>query len=254
MEVVLKTHIGRVRQVNEDTAEVVKRESNTTLVIVADGMGGHQAGDVASQLAVKYVKQAFMKAELHSSAVTWEEWLIQTISETNRYIYDYAEQDQAYQGMGTTIVTSLFLEDYYIVAHVGDSRIYRYEQEQQQLTSITEDHSLVNELVKSGEITKAEADVHPQRSWITRSLGTQEDVKVDVKTMGYLGDECILLCSDGLSDMINEQHMLDILKQDKGLEEKASELIDAALEAGGDDNITLCLVQPTSSPSAQEER
>lgn len=255
MEVALKTHVGHVRQVNEDTAEVFVREPNVFLAVVADGMGGHQAGDVASQLAVKQMKQAFEAVELEQTAAEWEQWLLQTIDRTNRYIYQFAGQNDSYQGMGTTIVVSLFLEDYYIIGHVGDSRIYRYLNEEQPiLTQLTQDHSLVNELVRTGQITPQEAEVHPHRSWITRALGTEEEVQVDVKTIGYLGDEKILLCSDGLSDLVNEQQMVEILSRGTGLEENASELIQAALAAGGDDNVTLILVKPTESQSELEER
>lgn len=254
VKVALKTHVGHVRQVNEDTAEILRKPS-VLLAMVADGMGGHQAGDIASQLAVKCIKQSFEEVDLKQSATEWESWLHETITSTNRYIYDYAGQNPSCQGMGTTIVASLFLEEYYIVAHVGDSRIYRFQKEEEPyLRKLTEDHSLVSELVRSGQITLEQAEVHPHRSWITRALGTEEEVQADVKTMGYLGNENILLCSDGLSDKVSESLMIEILSEETDLDEKAAKLMQAALEAGGDDNITLVLVQPTQGQSELEER
>jgi serine/threonine protein phosphatase PrpC len=241
VEVAVKTHIGYVRQVNEDSADIFTRDHLVTLAVVADGMGGHQAGDVASQMTLRHLKDSFAVVDLNKSIGEWEEWLLQTIDEANLEIYQYAIQNDSFQGMGTTIVATLLLEHEYIIAHVGDSRIYRYYNNQ--LESLTEDHSFVNELLKSGQITAVEAAFHPQRNVITRALGTEEDVEIDIKTLSFLGGEQLLLCSDGLTGMVSQQQLQEVLSTKKMIEEKATSLVKLALDAGGEDNISLILLE-----------
>jgi serine/threonine protein phosphatase PrpC len=249
VEVAVKTHIGHIRQVNEDSAAVFYRE-NVMLALVADGMGGHQAGDVASQMALEKIKQAFDTVELSEKVAAWEDWLLKTIQESNQFIYEYAINHDTYHGMGTTIVSALFLPDFFIITHVGDSRLYRYTREK--LEAITADHSLVNELLRSGQITKEEAEIHPQRNVITRALGTEETVEVEIQTLSYIGDEYVLLCSDGFSNSVTEEQMISVLAGEETVEVKASKFIDLALEAGGDDNITLILIKTKGDELEQE--
>nr|WP_236838715.1 Stp1/IreP family PP2C-type Ser/Thr phosphatase [Caldalkalibacillus salinus] len=234
------THVGHYRQVNEDSGEVIKRGDDALMAIVADGMGGHQAGDVASQMAVDHLRKAFDEVDLDKSNQDWEDWLLHQIRGANQSIFDYAQQHESHYGMGTTLAVTLCFKEYYIVAHVGDSRVYRYHD--QQLEKVTEDHSLVNELVRTGQISEEQAEIHPQRNVITRALGTDEDVKADIRTLFYLDHEHILLCSDGLTNMIEEEQMKDILDQYPTADEKAAVLLQYALDAGGDDNITLILL------------
>jgi serine/threonine protein phosphatase PrpC len=251
VEVAVKTHIGHIRQVNEDSAEVVRRENNTVLALIADGMGGHRAGDVASQLTLKTLKKAFEAVDLNRGASAWEDWLLKSIQEANHTIYQFAMNHDDCQGMGTTIVAALFLEDYYVLAHVGDSRIYRCTQNK--FEAVTEDHSLVNELMRTGQITKEEAETHPQRNVITRALGTEEHVEVDLKTLSYLGNEFVLLCSDGLSDAVRDEQLAQVLSGDEWLEEKASKLMRHALDAGGEDNVTLILINTKNSIVTEDD-
>lgn len=241
MEVAFKSHIGHIRQVNEDSADVYYRENNTVLAVVADGMGGHQAGDVASQMTLQKLQESFAVVDLNKDIAGWSEWLLEAIKAANHYVYQYSLENAQYQGMGTTIVAALFLDSDYIVAHVGDSRVYRFAD--QQLHQITEDHSLVYELVRSGQLTQEEADSHPQRNIITRALGTEEEVEIDLKVLSYLGGEQLLLCSDGLSNMVQDSAITEILSKSDTVEEKVNELIHRALEAGGDDNISLVVIQ-----------
>lgn len=239
MEAAVKAHIGLIRQVNEDSADIITREP-IKLALVADGMGGHQAGDVASNMAIQIVKDAFEEADVEQDANQWQEWLISAIDRANTEILQHAMKQEQLHGMGTTIVAVLFLADCYMVAHVGDSRVYRYVDASFQ--QLTEDHSLVQELLNSGEITDEEAKLHPQRNVITRALGTEESVEIDAKTLTYAGDEYLLLCSDGLSNMLREEQIIEVLHGDQSIEEKASILVEKALEAGGEDNISLILV------------
>jgi serine/threonine protein phosphatase PrpC len=252
VEVAVKTHVGHIRQVNEDSAEVVRRENRAVLALVADGMGGHRAGDVASQMTLETLKKAFEAVDLNKDASAWEDWLLKSVQEANHTIYQYAMNHDDCQGMGTTIVATVFLEDYYVLAHVGDSRIYRYTQDK--LEAVTEDHSLVNELMRSGQITKEEAEIHPQRNVITRALGTEEHVEVDIKTLFYLGDEYVLLCSDGLSNTVRDEQLSLVLSGDELLDEKASKLLQHALDAGGEDNVTLILINTKNSELTGDDK
>jgi serine/threonine protein phosphatase PrpC len=240
MKAAVKSHVGLIRQINEDCADVVQKDDGVLLAIVADGMGGHQAGDIASKMAVNFIRDSFLETMGKASCQEWELWLKQTIRAANDHIFQYAAQHQQLHGMGTTVVTALCLAEHYIVGHVGDSRVYRYANEQ--LTIITEDHSLVHELVRSGQITREEAETHPQRNVITRALGTEEDVEVDVKTLIYSDEEYILLCSDGLTNMISETQIIETLRHDVSIELIADQLINLALAAGGDDNVSLALL------------
>ncbi len=240
MEAVIKTHVGCMREVNEDSGDILYADDNNIiLAVVADGMGGHQAGDVASQMVLEGIKDAFQTVDKSQSIEAWERWLRETIEATNRHIYEYAQENRLYQGMGTTVVAVLFAEHQFLVAHVGDSRLYRYTDH---LEVVTEDHSLVHELVQSGQISKEEAELHPQRNVITRALGTEASIDVDLKRLSYTENEQFLLCSDGLNGMVSDDQLTKVLAADKSTEEKASTLIQLALDAGGEDNITLILV------------
>ncbi|MDQ0337553.1 protein phosphatase [Caldalkalibacillus uzonensis] len=240
MEVAIKTHVGNMREVNEDSAGVFKHDQGVLLAVVADGMGGHQAGDVASKMALDKLQELFHRAEHGQDEEAWKQWLRESIEAANAHIFNYARQNPTHLGMGTTLVAALLLKDCFLIAHVGDSRAYRYVNTQ--LEMLTEDHSLVNELVRSGQLAPEEAEFHPQRHVITRALGTASDVCVDLGRFDYVGQEQIMLCSDGLSGMVAEQEMKEILDSSRSLDEKASLLLQAALDAGGDDNITLILV------------
>lgn len=229
-----------MREVNEDSGDILYADDNNIiLAVVADGMGGHQAGDVASQMVLEGIKDAFQTVDKSQSIEAWERWLRETIEATNRHIYEYAQENRLYQGMGTTVVAVLFAEHQFLVAHVGDSRLYRYTDH---LEVVTEDHSLVHELVQSGQISKEEAELHPQRNVITRALGTEASIDVDLKRLSYTENEQFLLCSDGLNGMVSDDQLTKVLAADKSTEEKASTLIQLALDAGGEDNITLILV------------
>ncbi|EGL82604.1 protein serine/threonine phosphatase [Caldalkalibacillus thermarum TA2.A1] len=240
VEVAIKTHVGHMREVNEDCAGVFEHEQGVMLAAVADGMGGHRAGDVASKMALDKLQDLFHAADHGQDAQAWEQWLRESIETANTYIFNYAQQHPTHLGMGTTLVTALFLKNCYLIAHVGDSRAYRYVHAC--LEMLTEDHSLVNELVRSGQLAPEEAEHHPQRNVITRALGTERNVRVDLQRFQYVGDEQILLCSDGLSGMVAEQQIKEILENPHSVDEKASLLLQAALDAGGEDNITLILV------------
>jgi protein phosphatase len=240
MEAAIKTHVGLIREVNEDSAGVFRRKDGPLLAVVADGMGGHQAGEVASRMALDKLDELFMQVNTLLDEKGWQSWLLESIQIANQTIYSYARQNSSHFGMGTTLVAALFLDSCYLIAHVGDSRAYRLINGQ--LQKLTDDHSLVNELVRVGQLAPEEAAFHPQRNVITRALGTEEEVLVDLDRLAYVGGEQFMLCSDGLSSMVPEHEMEKILSGTEELDIKATRLLQAALDAGGDDNITLILI------------
>jgi PPM family protein phosphatase len=243
------THAGKVRQNNED-ALLVGEGQDETLFVVADGIGGFEAGEVASSLAVAVLK------DLQS-----DESFKTAIGEANRRIVAAGRGDQKLSGMGTTVVAIRFGgtqgEPVAEVAHVGDSRAYLMRGGD--MKPITEDHSLVAELVRSGDLTRDQAAEHPQKNLITRALGADEEVDVDTAVLSVEAGDRILLCSDGLSDMVSEAGISEILAQSPDDPERAARgLLSAALDAGGNDNITVVVVdvmeQPAREADARNER
>jgi serine/threonine protein phosphatase PrpC len=222
------TDPGRKRMRNEDVYVC-----EPPLFAVADGMGGAQAGEVASRLAADALEEAALG---HRTADT----LLTAVQDANERVYRRALEDPGAAGMGTTVTVALVDEDEATVAlaHVGDSRAYLVRNDE--LQQLTADHSLVAELVRSGRLTQEEADIHPQRSVITRVLGTEVDVDVDTLTVRAEADDLYLICSDGLSAMLRDPEILRIVKECAAEPRRVAEaLVDAANRAGGEDNITV---------------
>ena len=224
-----RSDTGRQRRGNEDAFY-----ARAPLFAVADGMGGAQAGEVASHLAVEVLEQG-----LPDGAGSVEERLRARVREANARIMESAQADDARAGMGTTLTVAYVGEDDLTVAHVGDSRLYRLRDGT--FERLTDDHSLVEELVRQGKLTPQEADEHPQRSIITRALGAEEGVEADSTTWAGRDGDVYLICSDGLTSMIPEAHVAQILAEATSLAGAGRMLIDAANDAGGRDNITVVL-------------
>jgi len=223
------TDPGRRRRRNED-AYVVQ----PPLFAVADGMGGAQAGEVAARIAASVLRD--------SGAERGEDAVVTLIQEANRRVYEAAASDDARAGMGTTITAALVDSDTVHIGHVGDSRAYRVREGV--LEQLTEDHSLVAELVRSGKLSPEEADVHPQRSVITRVLGTDPEVDVDTFEVEAQPGDVFMICSDGLTSMVDDDAILAVLGQGgKTLQQRARSLVDAANRGGGEDNITVILFE-----------
>jgi PPM family protein phosphatase len=236
------THAGKVRQNNED-ALLVGGGEDETLFVVADGIGGFEAGEVASSIAVNVLKD-----------LQPDEPFKAAIGEANRRIVTAGRGDEKLSGMGTTVVAIRFGgkqgEPVAEVAHVGDSRAYLVRGGD--MNPITEDHSLVAELVRSGDLTRDEAAEHPQKNLITRALGADEEVDVDTAVVPIEAGDRILLCSDGLSDMVSETGISEILAESQDDPERAARaLLSAALDAGGNDNITVVVVDVREQPEAE---
>jgi serine/threonine protein phosphatase PrpC len=223
------TDAGRKRRRNEDSFVI-----DPPLFAVADGMGGAQAGEVASRLAAAAFRE-FHEADDFAP----EERVATIIQEANRRIYERAKSDAQASGMGTTITAALVTGEGVAVGHVGDSRAYRLRQAR--LEQLTEDHSLVADLVRSGRLSPDEADAHPQRSVITRALGTDPEVDVDSFTADAEAGDVFVLCSDGLTTMVDEDQIAQTIERSSSLEQATKALVKAANRAGGEDNVTVVL-------------
>jgi protein phosphatase len=221
------TDTGRKRRRNEDAYVLAP-----PIFAVADGLGGAQAGEVASKLAATALE------DTDHGQLRGEEGVAALIQEANRRVYERSHEDPSVSGMGTTITVALVEDDGVAIGHVGDSRAYLIRDGRMQ--QLTEDHSLVNELMKSGKLSAAEAEAHPQRSVITRALGTDPDVDVDTYSFETQPGDLFLLCSDGLTSMVGEETILEVLERNRrDLDHAARELVKAANRGGGEDNITV---------------
>src|SRR3954452_16003372 len=219
--------VGRARQGTEDNYFV-----QSPRFVVAAGMGGGQAGEVASELAV----EAFRGGLADGAAL---DGLVAKIQLANRSIHDKSRSGSEFQGMGTTCTAAYVTQDEVVLAHVGDSRCYLLRDGE--LTRLTHDHSLVGELMDRGKLTEEQAETHPQRSVITRALGIEDDVKVDTERIQARAGDVFLLCSDGLTSMVREAQLGELLLEAPTLEQAGRTLIAAANAAGGRDNITVVL-------------
>jgi serine/threonine protein phosphatase PrpC len=220
------TDPGRTRRHNEDSYVI-----DPPLFAIADGMGGAQAGEVASRLATAALKES-------GADGGGEQRIADLIQEANRRVYDRSSSDPNTSGMGTTITVALVEDDQVAFGHVGDSRAYLIRDAG--MEQLTEDHSLVNELLKTGKLSREEAETHPQRSVITRALGTDPDVDVDTFSVRAETGDLFLLCSDGLTDMVSEDSILEVVERNrKDIDGALRALVKEANRGGGQDNITV---------------
>lgn len=240
MEAVFITDRGKVRSRNEDNGGIFQSDEGI-LLLVADGMGGHLAGDVASGMALSSFEKSWSEEKDISTPVLAENWLKAQVEKANDLLLSHANQHPECKGMGTTIVVALCTERFTTIANIGDSRCYIYNENG--FKQITEDHSLVNELVRTGQISREDAEHHPRKNVLVRVLGTEARANIDIRTVLLDENDYLLLCSDGLSNKISEQEMVSIIQKDVPLEEKGQMLVALANEHGGEDNITLVLLQ-----------
>lgn len=232
------TDVGRSRELNEDSIHADGR-----IFIVADGMGGHKAGEIASNLAIK----EFLKnMEGGSEGGDLREKIVGSIQQANLAIYRKAKSDRSMEGMGTTFTAAVLQGETACIGHVGDSRAYLFRRER--LIQLTEDHSLVAELVRQGKLDPQEAFGHPQRNIITRALGTQKKVEVHYLEQRLEEGDLLLLCSDGLTTHLQDEDIAGILSENEDLEVACKRLVDEANKKGGSDNISIVLVKYPGTP------
>ena len=239
MEISILTDVGQRRTNNQDYANQYKNKAGKSMVFLADGMGGHRAGNIASEMAVTDLGAAWVATEI-STINEVREWFAENLEKENQQIHRIG-QDEEHKGMGTTLEAVAIIDDQVLFAHVGDSRIGLVRNgEYHQLTS---DHSLVNALLKAGQITEEEAAHHPQRNIITQSIGQKDELQPDFGMVTVEAGDFIVINSDGLTNMISGDEIRDIVVSDLSVEEKAKTLIRFANNAGGLDNITVVLIR-----------
>ena len=234
MYFVSRTHKGNVRTKNEDSV-LVYNSNKSCFAAVADGMGGHNTGDVASALAVK-VASAELKKGGSASAKTL---VVRAVEKANTEIYRQSQANEAYRNMGTTLALALLFNTHYVAANVGDSRIYHIHDNEIEQVSV--DHSYVAELVALGYITKEEAVHHPRRNLITRALGTRESEKVDIFERTWTRGDMLVLCSDGLYSELEDDDILKTILSADSLEQACEDLVDCAIYSGSKDNVSIVL-------------
>lgn len=230
--VAYKTDVGKRRTNNQDA---IKVNEALSLFVVADGMGGHQAGEVASQMTVEILERYIQE---HLNVLTPETCIVEALVEANKRVYLKSLEVEGYRGMGTTCSVVLFKDDVLHIGHVGDSRVYFIDDE---IKQITRDHTLVDDLLHLGEISKEEAMVHPKRHVITRAIGTDPTVDVDYQTVNQTNLKKILICSDGLTETMNDKEIIEMVNT-HSIEDSVEKLIALANDRGGTDNISVVLL------------
>lgn len=242
MKIIAKTDIGLIRSTNEDTYTLIQKDDNNFLAFVCDGMGGHLGGAYASSKTIEILNDAFEKIDLINSPKNIGVWLFETLQNANSVIYEKSITDENLKGMGTTVsgIVKINSEIYY--AHIGDSRIYLYNETN--IEQITTDHTYVNTLLLNGLISYKQALKHPKRHVLTNALGIKKNVSVDIGMIRLKENDNLLICTDGLHNLLNGKKLWKALNEDIDTETKTNNLMNKALSLGGNDNITLILVEP----------
>ena len=234
------TDSGRVRDHNEDNVIIVKNDASEYLLAVADGMGGHLCGEVASSIAIKHVADRFKKISSIGNKQDAENWIQSTVSEVNALIYKYTEEHPESKGMGTTFVCAILTKDFLLYGNIGDSSGFAIKGDK--IQKITNDHTLVSLLVKSGDLTEEEAKEHPKKNVLLKALGATTTVDMDIFDVETDVDG-VLLCSDGMTNMLDNEQILKVIKEDLTTDEKVKKLIDKCNNRGGTDNISVAYLE-----------
>jgi len=238
------TDIGQLRSQNQDAIFFHKTQIGPlpNLFIVADGMGGHKAGEIASTKAIEFLKKYICDFKVPEIVLpeNYLDLLVTAVQDTNRKVCEMGENNPEMQGMGTTLTACVITDDKIMIAHVGDSRAYSFANGK--LNQLTNDHSYVEQMVQSGQLTAAEALTHPKRNMLTRVLGMSESFEVDGLTLPLKGIESVLLCSDGLTNMLKDSLIESIVSGTDFVEHRTKFLIEEANSRGGHDNISAVLI------------
>lgn len=237
------TDTGKVRNHNEDSVMIVKNLSGEYLMVVADGMGGHKAGEVASSMVVNGLTDRFKILETIGEKQEAVNWIRQTVSELNEDIFKYTEEFEESKGMGTTLVLAIVTKDYTLFGNVGDSSGFALKKGN--LYKVTKSHTLVNFLVETGELTPEEAENHPRKNVLMRALGANNPIDVDIFDVDT-ESEALLLCSDGLTNMLTKDQIEKVLNSDLSIEERIVKLIRKSNLRGGTDNVSIAYLEKES--------
>lgn len=240
MKVFAKTDIGKARDINEDFYYVATAEQEIKLYILADGMGGYNGGEIASRLATnsvkRYIESNFNQIEHDKESIM--KLIKDAMEYANMVVYEKAKENEGLENMGTTLEICLIYNNKVFIGHIGDSRIYRIRKEF--IRKLTQDHSYVQKLVKDGTITKEEAENHPKKNMLMKALGCTAYVEPDIMVKGFLKDDVLLMCSDGLTNMVKEEEIYEYVL--RNMEHCCTELINRANELGGYDNISVVVI------------
>ncbi len=232
-----KSDKGVVRKINEDSYNIIRNNDGIPYCfIVADGMGGHNSGEVASKMAVDLVTEAF-NDDWKISGIQIADKITEVIRAANRIIYENSIEHAENHGMGTTIIVSVLHKDKVIIGHVGDSRVYLIRNNT--ILKITTDHSFIEELVNKGTLTREEAEMHPKKNVITRAVGYEDDVSIDIYESDFFDGDIFLLCTDGLTNKLSETEIFEIVNKSDELQTACERLVAGANKKGGEDNITV---------------
>ena len=232
------TDAGKVRDHNEDSVIIVKNSDNEYLMAIADGMGGHSAGEVASSIAIGYLGKHFKETFFHLNKISAINWIRDSVYTINTLIFQHEKTHPESKGMGTTLVLAVYTEDYLLFGNVGDSSGFVLKDNE--LRKVTYDHTLVNLLVSAGELTKEEASIHPKKNVLMKALGAALNVDVDIFECDMdMNIREVLLCSDGLTNMLDREQIEKVLLGEGSVEEKVERLIRKANNRGGTDNISV---------------
>lgn len=231
------TDAGKVRTHNEDSVIIVKNQSGDYLMAVADGMGGHSAGEVASSITISYISQCFNESFCNMEKVKAVNWLREIVVETNELIFNHVKEHPESKGMGTTLVVAIVTKNYILFGNIGDSS--GFVMKDNKLHKVTYDHTLVNLLLKAGELTEEEAKEHPKKNVLMKALGANDPIDIDIFDCFDMDIDSILLCSDGLTSMLDNDQIEKVLASDADIEDKIIKLIRKSNNRGGMDNISV---------------
>ncbi len=236
-----KSDIGKAREINQDYYSIPNSDDNLQLFILADGMGGYNGGEVASKLAIEsaksYIENNFDQIEHNKEAII--ELIKNAIEYANMVVFEKSKQEPNLEGMGTTLDICFIYNSKVYIGHVGDSRVYRIRGEI--IRKLTKDHSYVQQLVEDGKITREEANHHPKKNMLTKALGCMAYVEPDLRARNYEEGDILVMCSDGLTNMVDEKDIYKVVKENPEIAPKV--LVDLANEAGGYDNITVVTIK-----------
>lgn len=234
------TDPGKVRDHNEDSVIVVKNMSGEYMLAVADGMGGHRGGEIASSIAISHIGKRFSEISSIGNKEDAVNWIKDVVSEANVLIYKYTSENPESTGMGTTLVLAVLTQKFLLFGNIGDSSGYVFKNER--LHKITNDHTLVNLLVKSGELTEEEAKEHPRKNVLMRALGATTTVEMDIFDVETDVDG-VMLCSDGLTNMLDDEQIAKVLSEKSSIDDRLNKLIIKSNNRGGTDNISVTFLE-----------
>lgn len=237
-----KSDVGKVREMNQDSYYISQSLDEVQIYMLADGMGGYKGGEIASNLAIQSAKNYILNnfKEISKDRESIIQLLASSIEYANMVVYEKSKENEELQNMGTTLEIVLIYGNKAFIGHVGDSRIYRIRKSF--IRKLTQDHSYVQKLVKDGTITQEEAKHHPQKNMLMKALGCNAFVEPDILVRGFLKDDIYIMCSDGLSNLVEQEEMYDIVLKEN-IEQAPKEFVELANERGGYDNITVAVIK-----------